>query len=147
MANRGDVYERYYMPAFIDRDCCEETRWYELHSKTQAEINTLKRQLSKDWLEKTIKEFYKTVHTIEVDQQLQGIRPADILTPPSIEYELEERATVANCPSSRLMAWLRIRSLKCGSSSLRTSCGSARGKKPLTATRRRSQEGVQRLVT
>lgn len=50
--------------------------------------------MSKDWLERTIEEFYKA-YTIEVDQQLQGIRPADLLSPPSIEDELEERATVA----------------------------------------------------
>ena len=46
--------------------------------------------------DKTIQEFHKTVRTTEVDQQLQGIRPADILTPPTIKYELEERATVSN---------------------------------------------------
>jgi hypothetical protein len=163
MGNRGDVYERYYMPAFVDRDCqaiylgstrqddliravgrlarheraptaltdvqkfeisrhpdllkliekrawyvreikdhgysaikaAKNTWWYNQHKETQAAINTLKRQLSKDWLEKTIAEFHKTVHTMEVDQQLQGIRPTDILIPPSLEYELQERATVA----------------------------------------------------
>jgi hypothetical protein len=163
MGNRGDVYERYYMPAFIDRDCqaiylgstrrddliravgrlarherapkhltdvqkfeisrhpdllnlikeraryvqeikdhgyrtikaAKGTKLYKKHKDKQAEINTLKRQLSEALLEKTIKEFHKTVHTTEVDLQLQGIRPADILTPPAFKYELEERATVA----------------------------------------------------
>jgi hypothetical protein len=82
----------------------ENTRWYDKHKEAQAEVNSLKRQLNKEWLEKTIEEFHKTVYTIEVDQQLQGIRPADILTPPSIEYELEERATVAKLLFSCLMA-------------------------------------------
>ena len=163
MGNRGDVYERYYMPAFIDRDCqaiylgstrrddliravgrlarheraptaltdvqkfeisrhpdllnlierraqyvqqikdhgyptikaAKKTRWYKRQKETQAKINTLKRQLTNESLEKTIEEFHQTVHTIEVDQQLQGIRPADVLTPPTIKYELEERAAVA----------------------------------------------------
>jgi hypothetical protein len=163
MGNRGDVYERYYMPAFIDRDCqaiylgstrrddliravgrlarherapkhltdvqkfeisrhpdllnlikeratyvqeikdhgyrtikaAKGTRLYRKHKDKQAEINALKRQLSEALLEKTIEEFHKTVHTTEVDLQLQGIRPADILTPPAFKYELEERATVA----------------------------------------------------
>jgi len=45
-------------------------------------------------LRETIKEFHKTVYTIKVDRQLQGTRPADILAP-TIEYELEERATIA----------------------------------------------------
>lgn len=52
-------------------------------------------EVYKAWLEKTIEEFHQTVHTIEVDQPLQGIRPADILTPPTIEHEFEERATMA----------------------------------------------------
>ncbi|TGO07583.1 hypothetical protein BTUL_0262g00010 [Botrytis tulipae] len=163
MGHRGDVYERYYMPAFIDTDCqaiylgstrredliravgrlsrherapsnltdvqkfeisqdpdilqliqkrkesirkikargyptikaAANTRWYEKHQAIQAEINNLKSQKSKQLLDNTIKEFHKTVHTIEVDRQLQGILPADILTPSTIEYELEERATIA----------------------------------------------------
>ena len=73
----------------------KNTWWYNQHKETQAAINTLKRQLSKDWLKKTIAEFHKTVHTMEVDQQLQGIHPTDILIPPSLKYELEERAIVA----------------------------------------------------
>ena len=163
MGNRGDVYERYYMPAFVDRDCqaiylgstrrddlikavgrlarheraptaltdvqkfeisrdpelleliekrakcvrdlkdngfctikvAKGTRWYQKHQEIQADINTLRSQLKKKELERTIKEFHKTVHTTEVDQQLRGIRPAKILTPPTIKYELGERATVA----------------------------------------------------
>ncbi|EDN93036.1 predicted protein [Sclerotinia sclerotiorum 1980 UF-70] len=163
MGHRGDVYERYYMQAFIDTDCqaiylgstrredliravgrlsrherapsdltdaqkfeisqdpeilqliqkrkesvlniksrsyptiraAAETRWYRKHQEIQTEINNLKNQKSKQLLAKTIKEFHKTVHTIEVDRQLQGILPADILTPSTIEYELEEQATIA----------------------------------------------------
>jgi hypothetical protein len=163
MGHRGDVYERYYMPSFIDRDCqaiylgstrrddliravgrliCHErapkaltdvqkfeisrhpellklieeraqcvrelknhgyptikaakrTKWFEKHKSIQANINTLKRHLKDDWLEKTIAEFHKTVHTTEVDRQLRGIRPADIITPPTFKYELEERGKVA----------------------------------------------------
>ncbi|EDO04155.1 predicted protein [Sclerotinia sclerotiorum 1980 UF-70] len=72
-----------------------ETRWYRKHQEIQTEVNNLKSQKSKQLLAKTIKEFHKTVHTIEVDRQLQGILPADILTPSTIEYELEERATIA----------------------------------------------------
>jgi hypothetical protein len=163
MGHRGDVYERYYMPSFIDRDCqaiylgstrrddliravgrliCHEnapkaltdvqkfeisqdpkllelieeraqcvrdlkdhgfptiksakkTKWFEKHKSIQAEINTLRRKLKDDLLEKSIAEFHKTVHTAEVDRQLRGIRPADIITPPNFEYELEERGQVA----------------------------------------------------
>jgi hypothetical protein len=164
MGNRGDVYERHYMPAFIDRDCqaiylgttrrddliravgrlerheqaptaltdvqkfdiqnhpdvvklvelrekyvrkikrrgyptikaAEGTLWYERHGETQRELNSLKEKLSSELLEKTIDEFHESVHTIEVERQLRGIRLAsDVLTPSTIEYELEERAVVA----------------------------------------------------
>lgn len=164
MGNRGDVYERHYMPAFIDADCqaiylgttrrddliravgrlerhdqapieltdaqkqeiwnhpdivklirvreryatkikkrgyptikaAEDTLWYKRHSKAQRDLNSLKTKLRDALLEKTIDEFHETVHITEVDQQMRGILPApDVLTPAAIEYELEERATVA----------------------------------------------------
>jgi hypothetical protein len=163
MGHRGDVYERYYMPAFIDKDCqaiylgstrrddlirsvgrlarheqaptaltdtqkftierepdivnlikrrekCVQiikahgyatikaavgTEWHAQHREAQAKINNLRSQKRAEMLKTTIEDFHKTVHTVEVDRQLQGIRPADILTPPTIHYELEERATIA----------------------------------------------------
>ena len=55
----------------------------------------MKRYLKDDWLEKTIAEFYKTVYTAEVDRQLRGIRPADIITLSTFRYKLEERGKVA----------------------------------------------------
>jgi hypothetical protein len=126
IGNQGDVYEQYYMPAFIKQDCqaiylgstrrddliravgwlacheqaltaltdvqkfeisrypdllklikkraryvqqikdhnyltikaAKETMWYKRHKETQAKINTLKRQLSKEGLKKTIKNFH-----------------------------------------------------------------------------------------
>ncbi|APA10374.1 predicted protein [Sclerotinia sclerotiorum 1980 UF-70] len=76
MGYRGDVYERYYMQAFIDTDC------------QAIYLGSTRR-------EDLIRAFHKTVHTIEVDRQLQGILPADILTPSTIEYELKEQATIA----------------------------------------------------
>ena len=46
--------------------------------------------------DKIIDDFHKTVHTEEVDRQMQGIHPSPAdLNPSTIEYELKERATVA----------------------------------------------------
>jgi len=73
----------------------KKTKWFEKHKNIQADINTLKRHLKDDWLEKTIAEFYKTVYTAEVDRQLRGIRPADIITLSTFRYKLEERGKVA----------------------------------------------------
>jgi uncharacterized protein YfaS (alpha-2-macroglobulin family) len=73
----------------------KRTKWFKKHKNIQANINTLKRHLKDDWLEKTIAEFHKTVHTAEVDRKLRGIRPADIITPPTFKYKLKKRGKVA----------------------------------------------------
>jgi hypothetical protein len=164
MGNRGDVYERYYMPNFIDRDtlaiylgttrrddliqavghlerheeapdrltdaqkreilnnpeivslirrrarcaakikqcgyptikAAKGTKYFERHAEAQSEINCLKTKLSRKLLDKTIDEFHETVHSAEVERQMQGILPSsEVLNPTTIKYELEERATVA----------------------------------------------------
>ena len=47
-------------------------------------------------MEKAIKEFFAIINTEDVDKQLQGILPSTkVLTPSTIEYELDERAIVA----------------------------------------------------
>jgi hypothetical protein len=162
MGNTGDVYERYYMPDFVDKDCqgiylgtprrdnlirragrlarhgrcpscltdeqkldiknhpdivkaaalrnaygqeiklkgyptikaAQGTTLFERHKEEQANINNLRRRLSDELLEKTIKEFHINVHTEEVSRQMQGIFPADALTPPPKKYELKERAAI-----------------------------------------------------
>ena len=163
MGNRGDVYERHYMPNFIDKDvltiflgtprrddlirtvsrlerhemapdrldkvqqeeirndldvisltrCWEEivaqikrayptikaakgTELFKEHSKKNCEINNLKAQLSRVKLDKVIDEFHETVHTEEVNRQLQSILPApEVLNQPAFAWALEDRATVA----------------------------------------------------
>ncbi|TVY83408.1 hypothetical protein LSUE1_G002969 [Lachnellula suecica] len=143
MGNRGDVYERYYMPAFIDADYqaiyLGSTRRddfmravgrLERHALAPSELTDVqKREIWNDadiikliqarercaqkikkrdshgdaiirashaLLEKTINKFHETVHITEVDRQMQGILPApDVLILSTIEYELEERVTIA----------------------------------------------------
>ncbi|PVH68439.1 hypothetical protein DL98DRAFT_217496 [Cadophora sp. DSE1049] len=164
MGNSGDVYERHYMPSFIDADCqaiylgttrredliravgrlerhddapnklnevqkkeisnhpyilkkvqarkryarkikedgystikaAKDTYWYKKHNKAQRKINCKKNQLKNELLNYTINDFHETVHVDEVDRQMRGILPDnEVLTPSTIEYELEERATVA----------------------------------------------------
>jgi uncharacterized protein HemY len=72
------------------------TKWFKRYDKAQRNINSLRTKLTRDKLDKIIDEFYETVHTEEMDRQIQAIvpSPAD-LNPSAIEYELEERATVA----------------------------------------------------
>ncbi|KAH6704086.1 hypothetical protein BKA61DRAFT_416761, partial [Leptodontidium sp. MPI-SDFR-AT-0119] len=164
MGNSGDVYERHYMPSFIDADCqaiylgttrredliravgrlerhddapdklndtqkkeisnhpyilkkvkarksyalkikedgyatikaAEGTFWYKKHHEAQRKINCKKNKLRNELLDNAINNFHETVHVDEVDRQMRGILPdTEVLTPSTIEYELEERATVA----------------------------------------------------
>jgi hypothetical protein len=164
MGNRGDVYEQYYTPNFVDKDihaiflgtprrddliravgrlerhemapdvlnkaqqkevmddlvlvgltkCRDElkaqaksvgyptmkaakgTELFEEHGKTNREINKLKTKLTRVKLDQVTDEFRETVHTEEVNRQLQGILPTPkVLNPPTFAYELEERAVVA----------------------------------------------------
>ena len=73
----------------------EGTKWYQRHKSTQAGINNLKCQLSDACLNQAIQEFHDTIDTIEINNQLQGIMPTEVLVPSTMEYELEERAIAA----------------------------------------------------
>ena len=65
-------------------------------AEVQREINCLKTKLGRKLLDKTINKFHETVHSDEVERQMQGILPShEVLNLSTIKYELEERATVA----------------------------------------------------
>jgi hypothetical protein len=51
----------------------EGTKLGDRHKEIQSAINSLKRQLRGECLERPIQEFHETIHVAEVDRQLQGI--------------------------------------------------------------------------
>ncbi|KAK8092701.1 uncharacterized protein PG998_014742 [Apiospora kogelbergensis] len=70
----------------------------ELHSRRkvlQNEIDSLTKKLRHNRFQTAIREFHETFHSDEVARQLHGIRPSTLLAPPSIEYDLPERAEAA----------------------------------------------------
>jgi flagellar basal body rod protein FlgG len=72
------------------------TKYFTRHTEVQYEINTLKTKLGRKLLDKTIDKFHETVHSDEVERQMQGILLSHgVLNLSTIKYELEERATVA----------------------------------------------------
>jgi hypothetical protein len=74
----------------------EGTKYFTRHAEVQREINSLKTKLGRKLLDKTIDKFHETVHSDEVERQMQGILPSnEVLNPSTIKYELEERAIVA----------------------------------------------------
>jgi hypothetical protein len=65
---------------------------YECYRKR---VDNLRKKLTAKRLEHAIKDFHESVDVDEVNRQLHGIKPSTVLAPPTIEYELPERALVA----------------------------------------------------
>ncbi|KFA55922.1 hypothetical protein S40293_11582 [Stachybotrys chartarum IBT 40293] len=66
------------------------------YEKYHRGVDNLRKKLEAKRLERAIVEFHKNIYGEEIAQQLKGIRPCqDVLAPQTVEYELEERAEVA----------------------------------------------------
>ncbi|KAK3934553.1 hypothetical protein QBC46DRAFT_368131 [Diplogelasinospora grovesii] len=63
------------------------------HYKKKAD--RLNKKLKAKRLQQAIKDFHHSIHVDEVNRQLNGIQPSQVIVPPTIEYELPERARVA----------------------------------------------------
>ena len=57
--------------------------------------NNLSRKLKASRLQKAIEDFHADIHVEEINRQLRGIKPADVIAPPNIEYDLPGRKLVA----------------------------------------------------
>ncbi|KAH6668513.1 hypothetical protein B0J14DRAFT_658420 [Halenospora varia] len=76
-------------------DAKGKTEWHPLYIKASARFNARKSLLREKLLNKAIEEFHEWVDTNEINNQLNGIMPGEVLTPPTIHYELEDRALAA----------------------------------------------------
>jgi hypothetical protein len=63
------------------------------YDKYRKKLDSIRNTLLRKRLERAIKEFHDTIHAKEVDQQLKGMKPNDLLT--STTFELPERKAVA----------------------------------------------------
>lgn len=81
------------MLGYRTNKAAEGTLCHERYTIAQRKLNSLKNKLRDELLERAINDFHETVHVAEVDRQMLGILPDEVLTPSDIEYELEERAT------------------------------------------------------
>jgi hypothetical protein len=52
--------------------------------------------LRRERLKEAIKTFYDLIDAIEIEKQLSGKPVTEVLTLPTLEFELRERATIAN---------------------------------------------------
>jgi len=72
------------------------TEWHTRHKEAQAAVARTISALTRKRRELAIQEFHDTIDTIEVNKQLQGIKPQkEILAPSTMDYELKERGVVA----------------------------------------------------
>lgn len=81
-----------YYPAAMGKG----TVLYERYEATKRKIGSTYQRLHKQRLNMAIREFHDSIDTIEIAKQLSGQAAGDVLTLPTSEFELEERATVAN---------------------------------------------------
>ncbi|KAJ9129400.1 hypothetical protein NKR23_g12540, partial [Pleurostoma richardsiae] len=73
----------------------EGRRLLERHSRRHRQAESLRKRLNDQRLAAAIREFHASVHTEEINRQLNGILPSEFLAPSTIQYKLPERARIA----------------------------------------------------
>jgi hypothetical protein len=71
------------------------TDLYQKYEDLKRKIGSTYQRLYRERLESAIREFHESIDTIEIASQLNGMAAAEVLTLPAVEFELQERATIA----------------------------------------------------
>jgi hypothetical protein len=77
------------------RAAAEGTKLAARYDHFKKKADRLNKGLKTERLQRAIREFHESIHVEEVNRQLNGIKPSKVIAPPTIEYELTERARVA----------------------------------------------------
>jgi hypothetical protein len=73
----------------------EGTRRHTRYQKLKARIDSKRKRLLRRRMKKATEDFFATINTEDVNEQLRGIHPSnEVFTPSTISYVLEERATI-----------------------------------------------------
>ena len=73
----------------------EGTELYKRYDDSKRAISKTYQKLYRERLEKAIHEFHDSIDTIEIASQLSGKAAIEVLTLPTAEFEIRERATIA----------------------------------------------------
>ncbi|KAJ0103729.1 hypothetical protein J7T55_001745, partial [Diaporthe amygdali] len=65
------------------------------YDRCKKKAHSLSQKLKIRRLRRAIREFHSSVHVEEIERQLKGIKPPDVIVPPTIQYDLPERARLA----------------------------------------------------
>lgn len=80
---------------YRSREAADGTEMRKQYDRYNKKANSLSQKLKAARKQQAINEFHNSVHVEEIDRQLRGIKPSDIIAPSHIEYDLPERARVA----------------------------------------------------
>jgi hypothetical protein len=72
------------------------TPLYAKYEEANRKVNSVSEKLRRVRLTEAIRTFHDSIDTIEIAKQLSGKAATEVLTLPTIEFELQERASTAN---------------------------------------------------
>lgn len=93
---RETYKEQLYDQGFQPLAKGQGTDLYKKYEETKRKIVSTYQRLYRVRLDSAIREFHESIDTIEIARQLSGKAAAEVLTLPAVEFELRERATIAN---------------------------------------------------
>ncbi|KAK3935512.1 hypothetical protein QBC46DRAFT_367527 [Diplogelasinospora grovesii] len=92
---RTQALQQMKSQGYSTRADAEGTEVAKKYDRYKRKAERLSKKLKTQRLQRTIKEFHDSVHVEEINRQLNGIKPSDVIAPPTIHYDLPERARVA----------------------------------------------------
>ena len=93
---RGEYKDQINSAGFYPVTEAKGTNLYQQYEDTKRKIGTTYQRLHRERLNKAIRDFHKSIDTIEIARQLSGKAPTEVLTLPRVEFEIRERATIAS---------------------------------------------------
>lgn len=92
---RKRALERIKRAGYASASAAKDTPEGKVYDKYRKKVESVRNVLLRKRMEQAVQEFHKTIHSKEVNQQLQGIKPTEVAQS-DMKYELPERALVAS---------------------------------------------------
>jgi len=92
---RSKALEAMKLQGYSTRAAAEGTTLAVQYDHYKKKADCLNKKLKSERLQQAIKDFHDSIHIVEINRQLKGTKPSRVIAPPTINYELPERAQVA----------------------------------------------------
>ncbi|KAM3555122.1 hypothetical protein ARSEF4850_006153 [Beauveria asiatica] len=83
---RTNAMQTWKAQGYRSRDAAAGTTMREDYDRYSKEAENLSKYLKGIRLRQVLEEFHTNIHVEEIDRQLRGIKPADIIAPPSMDF-------------------------------------------------------------